>query len=71
MYKVVRFEGNSSCIRILFRSSVEQHCWEFVKGQNKSSVMDLIVTDKTDEFIPVPEDVRALRNYYRVIEKII
>lgn len=65
MYKVVEIDHTMT--RTLFISALENQCWDFIKRQRKSKASELFVVNKIGEFMEPPDDVRALRNYYRLV----
>lgn len=72
MFKVVHIEiGADECfaVRILFRSSIERECWNFIRNRitNQSKRIrdlgrELHVYDSLDNFCDQPEDIRILKN---------
>lgn len=70
MFKVVHIEADDCfTVHILFRSSVERECWNFIRNRltNSSKLIrdnarELQVFNSLDEFCNQPEDIRLIRN---------
>ena len=65
MYKVVEISINPYMFRQRFASALISDCWEFMKRQKKFE--GLYVVDKVGTFYDPPEDVRVLKNYYKMV----
>lgn len=72
MFKVVHIETEADecfAVRILFRSSIERECWDFIRNritnpskQIRDNGRELQVYDSLDKFCDQPEDIRILKN---------